>query len=310
MQERHGFVFGGSAVVHPWIAVTPFQVAPRPSGRTEEHGRLASYLHARFPGRLVEITESGRAALGRVLQTIGLGPTDCVTIATTSGNHYVSGCVTQAIERVARWSRAREPATRAVLVIHEFGYPLDDLAPFREWGVPIIEDCAYAFASRTAHGDVGSQGDYALFSFPKFFPVQCGGALIGSAVAPSLEGARLSPVQRYVDDVVGMHVPDIQEICARRHANAARLAALLAPLGCRPYWGTSVDHVPGTFMLVPPPGVDLPSLKQSLHAAGVECSVFYGTHAFFVPVHQALHESHLRYIVGAIDVALGHAPAS
>jgi hypothetical protein len=57
-------------------------------------------------------------------------------------------------------------------------------------------------------------------------------------------------------------------------------------------------------MFVPPEGADLPRLKGALYSAGVECSVFYGRHGFFVPVHQALSENDLRYIAEAVSAAL------
>jgi hypothetical protein len=43
--------------------------------------------------------------------------------------------------------------------------------------------------------------------------------------------------------------------------------------------------------------LDLPELKKHLYAHGIQCSVFYGEEAFFIPVHQALSEQDMDYFV-------------
>ena len=40
--------------------------------------------------------------------------------------------------------------------------------------------------------------------------------------------------------------------------------------------------------------IDLPELKKYYWAHGVQCSVFYGEDAFFIPVHQALTDTGLE----------------
>ena len=54
--------------------------------------------------------------------------------------------------------------------------------------------------------------------------------------------------------------------------------------------------VPGVFMFkTDSKNLDLPELKKYYYAHGVQCSVFYGEEAFFIPVHQALNEQDLLY---------------
>lgn len=69
----------------------------------------------------------------------------------------------------------------AMLAAHFFGLPLD-LSPTRAFcdarGLALIEDCAHAFFGSSAAGAVGSLGDIAIASLPKFFPVVEGGCLV------------------------------------------------------------------------------------------------------------------------------------
>jgi dTDP-4-amino-4,6-dideoxygalactose transaminase len=76
------------------------------------------------------------------------------------------------------------PRTRALLLLHYFGFP-QDLVRWRAWcerfGLLLIEDCAHAIhASRDGHA-LGSLGDVAVFSFAKTLPLPDGAALVTPA---------------------------------------------------------------------------------------------------------------------------------
>ena len=59
----------------------------------------------------------------------------------------------------------------------------------------------------------------------------------------------------------------------------------------------SSGDVPGVFMFkVPDQNIDLGKLRQHVESHGIECSVFYGENAFFVPVHQNLNNFDIDYI--------------
>jgi dTDP-4-amino-4,6-dideoxygalactose transaminase len=60
------------------------------------------------------------------------------------------------------------PQTRAIMVVHYAGYPVDMrpiLAIARDAGIPIIEDCAHALGAVYDDRPIGTIGDYAIFSF-------------------------------------------------------------------------------------------------------------------------------------------------
>lgn len=88
--------------------------------------------------------------------------------------------------------RLTDARTAAVLVIRFFGLPLDlaALAPLRQRGVRIVEDCSHSFAVddplRLA-GDPDS--DYRVYSFWKIVPSGVGGGLLRRDASPSLRPA-------------------------------------------------------------------------------------------------------------------------
>lgn len=303
------FVLAGSGVLRPLYRVTPFS-GPRSVRATTQasRGALEAYLTARFPRSRVTITANGRSALRLALDALRLAPTDVVTILTTSGAHYVSGCVTREIEAVCAWSREVLPATRAVLVIHEFGYPFPAMDRVHALGFPVIEDCCYAFGSRDTHGLLGTRSEFVIFSFPKFFDVPFGGALVStspSAVDGYPSTASEDPALRdLIYDYVDPQVAHVADIAAARRRNVARLSALLADDGCTTSFDSTGDVIPGVFLFDAPADADLDALKKTVTVAGVECSVHYQRQAFFVPAHQNLGDDDLAYIAAVVRAGL------
>lgn len=75
---------------------------------------------------------------------------------------------------------AIRPETRAVLVVHYFGFP----QPIRELralcdqhGLALIEDCAHVLRGSVAGAELGSFGDISMFSWRKFLPIADGALL-------------------------------------------------------------------------------------------------------------------------------------
>jgi dTDP-4-amino-4,6-dideoxygalactose transaminase len=71
--------------------------------------------------------------------------------------------------------------TRAILVIHYFGFP-QAIRKFRElcgkYKLYLIEDCAHVLSGQVADGPLGSFGDVSVFSWRKFLPIYDGGYLV------------------------------------------------------------------------------------------------------------------------------------
>ena len=72
---------------------------------------------------------------------------------------------------------------KALIAVHYFGFPQDGprLRAFCDhFGLALVEDCAHSFFGTCQGQDLGSFGDFAIGSLPKFFPAQGGGCLVSS----------------------------------------------------------------------------------------------------------------------------------
>ena len=106
-----------------------------------------------------------------------------------------------------------DPATKALMVTHYFGFP-QDMPRIRRFcddrGLKLIEDCAHSFFGRIDGRPIGAYGDFAIGSQRKFFPGFDGGCLV-SATTP-LDGivtraqglgANVKAVMTLTQDAVG-----------------------------------------------------------------------------------------------------------
>ncbi len=294
------FVLAPDRALTPAYRISPFRTRDLADNRDLPDCKDGDdYFRARFPERRVVYCESAREGLGLALRDLRLGTTDVVTIFTTTGNHYISGCVTREIEKVCRWSRQIEPRTRCILVNHEFGFPYEDLRALSRRGFPIIEDAAHSFASNNAEQSAGTVGDYVIYSLPKFFPIQLGGLLLVRSRCTIPEPVSVE-CKRYLQKVVSLHLRSLGANCELRRNNYRALAGRFETIACVPRFQLHANSVPGVFMFRTPPGVDLPQLKSFVQQHGIESSVFYGEEAFFIPVHQRLSAADFDYFLEVV----------
>src|SRR5204862_4665145 len=114
------FVVGMAGDYRPSYRLGPFDNTVLRESRPRTDGaKWHAHLHDKHNRRFdVCVTSHGRQAIALALRTLGMESTDTVTILTTTGNTYISKCVTDEIERVCSWSRNICPTTAAVLVNH------------------------------------------------------------------------------------------------------------------------------------------------------------------------------------------------
>lgn len=249
----------------------------------------------------IQYFESGRSALVSCLINENLSKNDEVMILTTTGGPYISSCVTEAIEGIAGWSRKLTPKTRAVLIIHEFGFPAPSslIERLKEKGLIIVEDCAYAFGSRNNGSKVGCWGDYAIYSLTKYFPSPYGG-ILASKKEQQLEKFRgLLGVNdiKSIKRMLGTSWPMIKDWNARRCSNWSYFSEKLFHYNIEPYFTLKEGIVPGVFLFKLPDGLSGASIKKILVSAGIESTEYYGQNGFFFPVHQDLTEYEKEYVL-------------
>ena len=106
---------------------------------------------------------------------------------------------------------------------------------FKKKGIPILEDCAYALGSRIEGAKVGTFGDYALYSLPKYFPMPFGGILAAlSAIKHS--GLELKATgENLVRQTIHASYPHLYKWNTLRRENWSRFNYDLAPSGFAPY---------------------------------------------------------------------------
>lgn len=205
---------------------------------------------------------SGTDAIQAALLALGVGPGD--EVVTSAFSFFATaGAIMQVGARPVYvdieedgfnmdpglTARAVGARTRAVLVVHLFGQPVDT-EPLGDLGVPLVEDAAQAFGSELGERKVGSLGTAGCFSFFPAKPLGCAGdgGLVSTSDADlcsvlrsvRVQGAsgknlherlggnfRLDPLQAAV---LGVKLPRLDGWVATRRRYAELYRQRLAPL--------------------------------------------------------------------------------
>jgi hypothetical protein len=237
---------------------------------------------------------SGRKCLKAILETLKLGQLDVVTILTTSGSLYVSGCVTQTIDRYCRWNREITKETSVILVIHEFGKHFTEVKGLLKHNLPIIEDYAHSFPAVFKQDEFF--GDFLLFSLSKFLPLQSGGLLFSNKkYVINEEKAYLSEVAK---STFFYYSDKFEQFFEKRKSIEKAYINELSKLGFSAFFQYEKFECPGAFVFQCDLTLDvLQAMKDFLQAHSIECSVFYGNKAFFLPSHHRMTQFDVGYIV-------------
>ncbi|WP_055564926.1 DegT/DnrJ/EryC1/StrS family aminotransferase [Streptomyces atriruber] len=288
------------------------------------------YAAALGVGSAVAVS-SGTAALHLAVLSLGLGPGDEVVLPSLN---FVSAAACVALSGATPVfadikgphdlcldpedaARRITPRTRAIVVMHYGGYSADLTALARlarDHGLALIEDCAHAPVTDSAHGMLGTVGDIGCFSFfaTKNLAMGEGGMVVARdpAVADRIRRLRshaltVSAQQRhrggpslYDVDTLGLNYRPTEIGCALgrvqldalpagqlRRQDAVRmyreqlapLPGITVPYADRPV-EESAHHL---FAVVLPEGTDREELQDRLRAARIQSGVHYPpTHLF------------------------------
>ena len=249
-------------------------------------------------GKQFSVTDSATKALELALREMNLNPDDEIWIVTTSGNSYISGCVTRTIELFCKWNRELSQNTVAILVNHEFGFLYKDIEKLKSHGLPIIEDRAYSMFSSFADSRKNFAGDYIIYSMAKMFPMQSGGLLFSNKGIISQDNLSENAIKYYKACFYHYHSQK-EEIIKNRLFIHKYLTEAFIRIGIKPRFNIAQNEVPGAFIFCAP-DIDLSLLKVFMQKQGIECSVFYGEDTFYIPCHQKMNEKHIYYIIALI----------
>lgn len=285
----------------PVIRIAPFsnKYLYRKTATVKKIEECESYLQKRF-GQYF-ILPKVRNCIEECIKYYNLSSEAVITILTSSGNPYVSSCITRSIEKFCKWSREVVPETKVIFVNHEFGYPFKNWNSIKNLGIPIIEDCAYAYGTEDV--EIGKYGDFVLYSLPKFFPIQMGAIMKTNVPYYFVEDTK---VREYVLNSLSQEYGNEEFIKKRRISNFNYLAKKLNTIGIQPFFGRDEGVVPGTFIFTWNKEIDYPSLRKYMEANGIECSVFYGRNAFFLPINHNLRKKELDYMIDLLKYYAGN----
>jgi dTDP-4-amino-4,6-dideoxygalactose transaminase len=301
------FVINPNEFLLPSIGMTPFRTEHLSvNNNLEKNDYSIDYFNSRFGKDSWCFTYNGREAIALALQYYKLEKDDVVTILTTSNNFYISSCVTLEIEEVCRWNREIVSETKLIFVNHEFGYPYEEMDYLVSLGIPIIEDCCTTFFSQDKNEKVGKYGDFAVYSLPKFFPIQIGGIITSSKINIGSFKSRCTEIERrYLINVMSSQLKKIDSILPKRKENYNYALNLFANLGFSERFDFADGIVPYALLLKNNEVLtDLPKLKKYLSSNGIQSSVFYGEDAFFIPNHQSLNTTEINFLIEVITFYL------
>jgi hypothetical protein len=292
------FIINPDQYLLPCYRISPFRTKDISYNNDLPYAnKIDEFFKEKFKTSKYYYCNNGREALNVALSHFNLNAEDIITILTTSGNFYISGCVTNEIEKFCKWNRKIEAKTKVILINHEFGYPYEGLEDLKKHDIPIIEDCAHTFFSTDKKNVIGQVGDFVIYSFPKMFPIQIGGLLLSNN---SLKLKKQSEMKKetlqYIKNVLSHYILNKDNIICARLINYKLLKSKLEMFGFSERFELTEGIVPGVFMFrVNDTAVDLVALKKYFYAHGIQCSVFYGENAFFIPCHQNLNEGDIEY---------------
>ena len=255
-------------------------------------------------GKNYKLFPKCRSAIHAALSHYNLRPDDVVSVFTTSGNTYISGCVTKAIEKTCKWSMKIEDNTKVIFVNHEFGYPYQNIEKLEKYGLPVIEDAAHAFFTKDEN--IGKVGDFVVYSLPKAFPMQLGGVLTSPKGLDCNIGEQTSKeVENYIESNYSASSKNMLNTVQKRIENYLYLKQKLELLGITPYFCESKISanavVPSVFLFRWHDYIDYPKLKSFMQSNGVESSVFYGKNAFYIPCNDSLSKRELDYMIVLLE---------
>lgn len=288
----NGIVIDPSEFLMPKIRISPFNQADFITPLDDDTSTVDLTTYKEFYGKHLYLGVKARQLIEYALSLCNLKPEDVVTILTTSGNLYVSNCITREIEKFCKWSRVLSDKTKVIIVNHEFGYAYPNVAELKKYNVPIIEDCAQSFF--TDNRKIGKHGDYTIYSLPKAFPMQIGAILASKKpVKYEIEKGK----KEYINAKLAKYLPQSEDIKAKRLENYTYLKDNLKEMEIEPFFELPSNTYPGVFLFKWLECINYQKLKDFMASNGIECSVFYGKNAFFIPLHHNLKKTELDYMI-------------
>lgn len=299
---KNGYIVEPDKYLVPSFKISPFtnrDIIVNKMIDIDDFSKLEKFFFEKLQGKQYKYTKNGRHAINIALESLNLKKHDYITILTTTNNFYISGCVTKEIEKFCKWSRKIEPNTKAIFVNHEFGFPYEELMKLKEYDLPIIEDCAHSFYSNNKECSVGKVGDFVIYSFPKYFPIQIGG-LLSYNDKYKINYNDNNDETKYIKKVLSYYIEELDNWKSIRRKNYMYLDKRIREIGLKTRFKLTSDIAPGVYMFEVNKEIDTQQLKEFLWNQGIENSVFYKENTIYIPVNNRLKKEDLDYFIECI----------
>lgn len=214
---------------------------------------------------------------------------------------------------------------KVLLMAHYFGFCRTDLGKLRslcdQYGVIFVEDCAHALGLHLQKTNLGTVGDFTVYSLHKFLPLAKGGIL--RVNNPNFEIAALDSLDRLESDLVQQFSGyDLYRILEKRLGNYNLLYDLLASQeGIEIMYDLKEGDVPHDFPILVKNGlreklyfllIDLgiPTtalyyrLIDDIKSQGFEGMQEISKNILNLPIHQDVDKADLELMAGKIKWAL------
>jgi len=263
---------------------------------------INDYFRNHFGKKYGVVTNNGREAMSLLFKHLGLKKEDEIFITTTFDYPNVSSCVTCTVFNYCKPSRVMTNHTKAIFVIHEFGVMHPELENLRlianDRKIPLIEDCAHTFLSKNQSGVTsGSIGDWVIISFPKFYPVNNGGMLLGNEIFNTETKCNTT----ILDDmsIVFHELPFNFDYAKKRIEISHLLLKGICQNRIQPLLKENdFESVPWFF----PIEVDQPEeYILKLRSMGIESGLWHGSNVIVIPLHQYFTNGDIKEAVSIFN---------
>lgn len=262
---------------------------------------LLQFYKMHFNREFGIVTPNARSAISLALSSLRLERSDEICVVTTFDYPNVSSCVTSTIFNYCKPSRIISCATKAVIVIHEFGVPYKNMQLLADechtLNIPLIEDCAHTIDSMFNGVKVGTFGDWIICSVPKIFPASSGGLLLGRPVSYLPTTHDLKQISTVIDET-SIHLGNLSSMSQMRRIVYHRLTEYVTNMKLNPLFEVTSEITPCFFPVHVP---DVQKLMEVATLANIECGLWHGTNIVVFPCHQYLSEYEISRIAQVIE---------
>ena len=195
---------------------------------------------------------------------------------------------------------ARKRNADAYLVCHRWAIPCAEVEELSTERIPLVEDCRDFLYFTPGEQRPGSYGQYAVFDFARWFPMQFGAALVGEFFPDKHVWDHFHCLdvtkRNVVRELLQIHWPQREAYATAREMNWKRYAELFEMLGMPV---GEMQRPPLAFLLKSAEPYPVRAIHERLAEFGIRTEMDERDGLVALPCHAGLKKSHVDYTFGA-----------